>query len=140
MSIISSIKTYLEAYTELESSAPIWVNYLRKEPTDYSIVPLGGSRKVVEYIHGNSGIRTFDFALQSNRFTANDAERIGNVEFFEALADWLDDQTEADDLPALASGLNALKIEALGFGYLYEQGSDETGVYQIQCRLEYSKE
>lgn len=140
MSIISAIKTYIETYTSLETNAPVWVNYLRKEPVDYSIVPLGGSRKVSEYIHGNSGEREFVFALQSNRFTANEVERVGNIAFFESFADWLDDQSDSDNLPILASGLNAFKIEALGFGYLFEQGKGDTGIYQIQCKLEYSKE
>lgn len=139
MSIISSIKTYLQAYTGLEAGAPIWVTYLRQEPVDYSIVPLAGTRKVSTYVHGNSGEREFTFALQSNRFTADEAERVGNIEFFESLAEWLDDQTELGNLPTLASGFNTYSIEALGFGYLFEQGDSQTGIYQIQMRLEYSK-
>ena len=140
MNILSAVKKYLEAYTELEDDAPIWVNFMRAEPVDYSIVPLGGTRKVSTYVHGNSGEREFTFALQSNRFTTDESERIGNIEFFEEFAEWLDDQSDLNNLPTLKPGYNAYAIEALGFGYLFEQGSSETGIYQIQCRLEYSKE
>ena len=139
MSVLSAIKDYIETYTGIDSDVPVWVNYLRSEPVSYSIVPLGGSRKVSEWIHGNSGEREFLFAFQSSNFTADEAERVGSIEFFEALADWFDEQSEADNLPIMAAGLTPLKIEALEFAYLFEQGESETGVYQIQCRLDYSK-
>ncbi|MBT6322559.1 MAG: hypothetical protein HOJ31_10285 [Anaerolineae bacterium] len=140
MSVLSSIKTYLLAYIQtVDADAPLWVNYLRDEPVDYSIVPLGGSRKVTEWISGNSGEREFLFAFQSARFTADEAERVGSIEFFETLADWLDTQSETDTLPSMGAGLTPFKIEALEFGYLFEQGTSDTGVYQIQCRLEYEK-
>jgi len=151
MSVLSAVKSYLQGYIdEADEDRPVWVNHLREEPVDYAIVPLGGGRKVSTYVHGNSGLREFTFAFQSSRFTADEAERVGNIEFFETLAQWLDDQTEAGTLPDLdpgedetgyvSNGLTALEIEALGFGYLFEQGESSTGVYQIQCRLEYSKE
>ena len=137
---ISAVKAYFQTYiTANDSGKPLWVNYLEAEPVSYSIVPIGGNRKVSTYIHGNSGEREFVFAFQSGRFTADDAERVGNIEFFESLAEWLDDQTEQNNLPTMPSGFNALGIEALGDGYLFEQGESTTGVYQIQCRLEYSK-
>lgn len=140
MSILSSIKTYFQTYIDSnDSGKPLWVNYLKEEPVSYSIVPLAGTRKVSTYVHGNSGLREFTFAFQSNRFTADEVERVGNIEFFETLAEWLDDQTELNNLPTLASGFNALGIEALGYGYLFEQGESEVGIYQIQMRLEYSK-
>ncbi|RUM43011.1 MAG: hypothetical protein DSY80_06280 [Desulfocapsa sp.] len=139
MSVISAIKTYIETYTGIDSDAPIWVNYLHKEPVEYSIVPLGGSRNVSEWIHGNSGEREFLFAFQSSRFTAEEVDRVGSIEFFESFAQWLDDQSFNDNLPALPSGYTATNIEASGYAYLFEQGNSSTGIYQIQCVLEFTK-
>ena len=139
--LISAVKEYFQSYIDAEDAKkPLWVNFLNDEPVSYSIVPLAGNRKVSQYIHGNSGERAFVFAFQSSRFTADEADRVGNVEFFEALAEWLDDQSEGDLLPILPVGFTPSSIEALSYGYLFEQGGSETGVYQIQCRLEYSKQ
>lgn len=140
--VIEAVKDYLSDYIEDADTKehPLWVNFLKAEPVEYSIVPLGGARKVSEYIHGNSGEREFVFALQSGRFTADEAERVGNLEFFETLAEWMDDQSDIDNLPSLPAGFAAHTIEAISYGYVFEQGGSETAVYQIQCRLEYSKQ
>ena len=141
MSVVSATKSYFQSYIDAaDEDKPLWVNHLQAEPVNYAIVPLGGTRKVSEYIHGNSGEREFVFAFQSSRFTADEAERVGNLEFFETLAEWLDDQSDEDNLPSLPAGFAASAIEALSYGYLFEQGESETGVYQIQCRLEFSKQ
>lgn len=144
MSVLSAIKTFIEAYSGLEEDAPVWVNFLRSAPGDYSIVPIEGTRIVSQYIHGrNTGQREYIFALQSSRFTADDIERIGNEEFFEAFADWLDVQTDSGNLPDLDTvntDKTPIAIEATGFGYLWSQGESETGVYQILCKLEYVQE
>lgn len=139
--VIAAVKAYFQTYIDTnDEDAPLWVNFLKSEPVEYSIVPLGGARKVSEYIHGNSGEREFVFAFQSSRFTADEAGRVGNLEFFETLAEWLDDQSDLDNLPSLPTGFSPQTIEALSYGYLFEQGQSDTGVYQIQCRLEYSKQ
>lgn len=141
MSVLSAVKEYFQTYIDANiPDKPLWVNYLENEPVSFSIVPLGGSRKVSEYISGNSGEREFIFALQSSQFTADDADRVGNIELFETLAEWLDDQSEVGNLPSLPSGFTALAIEAVSYGYLFEQGPSRTGVYQMPCRLEYSKQ
>ena len=137
---IQAVRNYFQGYIDIkDSSAPLWVNYLKAEPVGYSLVPIAGNRKVSTYVHGNSGLREFVFAFQSARFTENEAERIGNIEFFETLAEWLDDQSELNNLPEMPTGFNVSSIEAFGDGYLFEQGESQTGVYQIQCRMEYSK-
>jgi len=142
MSIIGGVNDYISDHVKagIDAKAPVWVNYLRENPKDFSIVPLGGSRKVSEYISGNSGEREFIFALQANFSTADEAARVGNQELFESLAEWLDDQTELENLPTLPAGFTAQGIEALSYGYLWQQGSSQIGIYQIQCRLEYSKQ
>ena len=136
MSIISAIQTYIKDYTSLKSGAPVWVDYLGSEPTEYSIVPLPGGRIIEEYINGNS-LRSYPFAFQSMESTADDLERLGTQGFFEAFADWLEQQTESGDLPTLGAGQTAESIETTGWGYLFQQGESQTGVYQIQCLLVY---
>ena len=136
MSIIGAVQTYLRTYEDLEEGSPVWVNYLGNVPTEYSIVPLPGGGTVEAYVSGSS-LMQFQFAFQSVKSTADDLERLGNSGFFEALKDWFKSQTEADVLPTLGSGQTAVEIKALDWGFLFEQGDSETGVYMIQCGLDY---
>lgn len=138
MSIIESLQTYMESYSGLESGAPLWVDYLGKEPTGYSIVPMPGTRVIEKYLNGGS-VREFPFMLQSMSSTADDAARLANSGFFETLADWFDSQTNTGALPTLGAKQTALSIEAVNSGYLAEQGESGTGVYAIQCKLTYEQ-
>ena len=136
MSIIAAVQTYIRTYEDLKADAPIWVNYLGNVPTSYSIVPLPTGGVVEAYVSGKS-LRQFQFAFQSMESTADDLERLGNSGFFEALSDWFDDQTEAGTLPTLGAGQTPTEVKALGWAFLFEQGDSETGVYMIQCGLDY---
>lgn len=139
MSLIAAIQEYIKTCSKLENGAPVWVDYLGGDPTQYAVVPLGGSRIVETYLSGAS-LREFPFAFQSMESTADDLERLETAGFFEAFADWLESQTEAGTLPSLGTKQTAESIEALGWAYLFEQGGSDTGVYQIQCKLVYSQQ
>lgn len=139
MSIISSVRTYLATYTGLKTGAPLWVDYLGNNPSEYAVIPLAGEKVVETYIDGSSQ-REFPFAFQSMESTADDLERLENSGFFETFSDWLETQSEAGTLPTLAAGQTPELIEATGWGYLYQQGNSDTGVYQIQCRLVYQQD
>ena len=138
MSLIEAISEYIKSYSALKAGAPVWVDYLGHEPTEYSIIPLTGSIILEEYIDGSS-LREFPFAFQSVESTVDNIQRLDNVGFFEAFADWLEYQTEAGVLPELADNQQAEEIEALGRVHLFRQGESGTGIYQIQCRLVYEQ-
>jgi hypothetical protein len=139
MSLISAVKTYLKTYSSLKSGAPVWVDFLGSKPTQYAVMPLAGGRIVEEYLNGSS-LREYPFAFQSMESTADELERLETEGFYEAFAAWLESQTASGSLPTLASGQTAESIEATGWGYLYQTGESQTGVYQIQCRLTYTQE
>ncbi len=138
MSILSAIRTYLLTYSALKDSAPLWVDHLGSDPTQYAIFPLGGQKIAESYIDGGS-LREYPFAFQSMERTADDIERLENSGFYETFADWLDSQSEAGTLPTLGSGQTPVSIQATGWGVLFEQGRSDTGVYQIQCKLVYEQ-
>jgi len=139
MSVITSVRSYLATYSGLTSGAPLWVNYLGQVPTEYAINPIAGERIVEEYVDGSS-LREYPFAFQSTESTADNLERIETLDFYETFADWLTSQSDAGILPILESGKAAEKIEALGWGYLFNPGESGTGIYQIQCKLTYFQE
>jgi hypothetical protein len=138
-SIIEGVRDYIKSYAGLESGAPVWVENLGMEPTEYAVLPIAGVRVIETNIIGK---RTFEypFALRSMESIADDFERLENVGFYENFAAWLDAQSEANSLPSLPAGLAAESIEATGWGYLHEEGESQTAVYQVQCSLIYYEE
>jgi hypothetical protein len=139
MSIIEALRTYLATYSGLKSSAPLWVDFIGPDPTQYAIIPVAGDKIIEKYLDGGT-LREFPFSFQSMESTADDLERLETNGFFEALAEWFETQTEAGTLPTLTTKKKAVAIEALGWGYLYEQGESTTGVYQVQAKLTYEQQ
>ena len=135
MTIIESLKAYLKTCPSLADGALLEVDH-NGPAIQYAIVPVPGARVLETYLDGSS-LREFPFAFQTAAITAVDAERIDNAGFQETFADWLEAQTEAGNLPALDAGKTAESIAATSWGYLFEQGESDTGIYQIQCKLTY---
>lgn len=139
MSLLSAVKTYLSTYNQLVAGAPVLVDFLGKEATQYAVIPLPGARILETHIDGGT-VREFPFVIQSMESTADELERMENSGFYEALASWFDTQTNNNQLPALDAGQTATKIEATNWAFIFEQGESGTGIYQIQCRLEYDQQ
>lgn len=138
MTIISAVQDYIKDYTFLDADAPVWVNYLGATPIEYAVVPLPGERVISEDIVGNT-TREFPFAFQMMGSTADDLARIDNIGFYEAFAAWLEQQTFDGVLPTLGTGQTALSILANNWGYLFEQGQSDSGIYQITAKLTYEQ-
>jgi hypothetical protein len=139
MTIISALQTYIKTCYELKSGRPVWINYLGTDLTEYSIVPTPGASVLEAYVTGVK-IMEYTFSFQSAESTADDIERLANVGFFEEFKDWMDVQTLSGNLPVLGTGKTSIAIEAVNGGYLFEQGDSGSGIYQIDCRLEYRQE
>lgn len=138
MTILGSIKTYIEGYAGLEEDAPVWTNYLGPAPVQYSINPLGSDKIMEQYLDGSS-LRVYNFAFNSVEYTIEELDRVGADEFYEEFGEWLEAQSEAGNLPVLGPGKSAIEISATGWGYLFEQNESGTGIYQVQCRLIYEQ-
>jgi hypothetical protein len=139
MSILSALKTYLAAYASLETGAPVWVNHLGPNPTEYSINPMPGNKIVEAYVDGGSA-REYPFSFEIAVSTTDDPERVAYNEFGETFAEWLETQTLAGTLPTLAAGKTATAIEATNWGYLSQEGQSSTGIYLIVCKLSYEQQ
>jgi hypothetical protein len=137
MSMITAVRNFLLNYPPMADSL-IHVDALGENPTEYAVIPLPGDRKKKQYLDGGSD-REYPFLIQSVESTADELERLENSGFYEVLADWLEDQTEAGNLPALSAGKTAESIEAVSWGFVYEQGASDTGIYQITCVLKYEQ-
>ncbi len=138
MTIIESVKTFIATYSGLIANVPLSVDALGYTPTEYGIIQLPGNKIIESYINGGS-MREFPFAFQSTMSTADELERIINSTFYEDFADWLESQTLAGTLPTMETGKTAETIEAVGWGYIQDQGDSGTAIYQVTCRLTYSQ-
>lgn len=138
-STIDGLRQYIQTYANLEDGAPVWVDYLGAIPTEYSIFPMPGDKIVERYIDGSS-LREFPFSFQSVESTSDELTRMESIGFFEEFAEWLEEQTEAGILPELPTGKAAIAIEATSWGFLYEQGQSDSGIYQITAKLTYEQQ
>lgn len=139
MSVVEVIQDFISGYSELDSDAPVWVNYLGESPVEYSIVPLPGDGIVEEYITGKTS-RVFPFAFRSMEDTIEQISRINVQVFYEEFAEWLRTMSNQGTFPDMDAGQIPFKIEATGSGFLFAQGDSQTGIFQIQCQLLYEQD
>ena len=133
MSDIKAIQDFLLSYQSLEDDRPVWVEMLGEEPLSYTVFLVPG-KQVQEDIVGNKTV-SYPFGFGAVEVIADNSALLA-AEFYEAFADWLDEQTESGNLPTLDTGKTAISIEALDTATIIER-AEKTGVFQILCKLVY---
>lgn len=113
------------------------VDTLDGEATAYMIENVPAEPIVKKYLDGSS-VRQTVFALDSREYY-EDVENIDTNNFYEELADWLDNCTETGKLPDLGAKKEAMSIKATTPGYLYDAEGTKAK-YRIQCVLKYYQE
>lgn len=139
MSIIESLQKFIAACPHLNALADLHVDELASGGQNYSLYSLPGARIVSQDLSGNK-MREFPFSLTSREAAVDDLTRITNNGFYENFADWLEEQTDNNNLPDLGTNKTAESIEAASWGYLYQRDeNDQTAIYQIICKLTYTE-
>ena len=133
MSDIKAVQDFLLSYQSLEDNRPVWVEMLGEEPLSYTVFLVPG-KQVQEDIIGNKTV-SYPFGFGAVEVIADNSALLA-AEFYEAFADWLDEQTESGNLPTLDTGKTAISIEALDTATIIER-AEKTGVFQILCKLIY---
>ncbi len=137
-SIINALERYF-IDCELLKDGALRVDYLGEKPVEYTIEVLPCDPVVKEYVDGSS-IRQYLFAFGSREYYSQERlQNIQNSAFYERLADWVEEKSKVKELPDLPEGKEAMKLEVVSSGYLYD-GSLKNARYQIQLRLLYYKE
>lgn len=137
--IIQALQDYIADCSLLsEMGLTPLVNWLEQTPDSYGIFPLPGDKQIYSY-PAKGGMYEFPFALQVNSSNADDLARLQTQGFFEKFGKWLDAQNEAENYPTLSSGETVYEIEALGQGYLLDQGDSDVSTYEVPCRLTYER-
>ena len=137
--VLAALQTYIKTYSGIGSSTAVMVDYLDDTPNAFAISPQPGNPIVEKYINGAS-VRQFSFAFQMMVFTVDDAVRLTNNGFYEGISAWFESQTLAGTLPTLNNNQHPTVIEATSQPALFQQGESGTGIYSMQCRLEYDQD
>ena len=141
MTIIESVKNFILSCPLLTDLKRLNIDFLPEDPDTYSIENIPAVEIIKTYLDGSTE-RQFVFVFAARMFYSEEVRNnIENSGFYEKFAEWLEEQTEADNLPVLTGGKTASKVEAMSSGYLYDIAGDLSNArYQIQCRLIYDKE
>lgn len=138
-STIASVREYMMTCPFLDEFARINIDYLGAEPTQYTIDTIPTDPIVKRYTNGDS-IRQLVFVFASREYYGAEVlENMANSDFYEKLADWLEQQSRQKNLPMMAEGKKARTIGALTSGYAFATDA-HTAQYQIQCKLTYFQE
>ena len=139
--IIDGLSTYIRkcpALRKYNKAVKVNVDYLEDKPTTYSIEEVPSDVVIQKYVDGSSK-RQYVFVFASRESYSEDViDNINNSGFYEAFAEWLEEQTNNDNLPFIGDDKEVLKIEAMTNGYAFKTDVD-TARYQIQCRMIYMK-
>ena len=137
-SIIEGIEQYFLNCDVLKDGC-LRVDFLGNKPVEYAIEVLPCDPVLKRYVGGDT-VRQYLFAFGSREYYSQ--ERLQNIEnsvVYENFSDWVEEQSQAGNLPELPEGMEAQELKVLSSGYLFD-GSMSNARYQIQLQLKYYKE
>ena len=141
MAIVEHLQSFLADCPLFAEFKRLYVDFLPEDTNTLSIEGVPANAIVRQYVDGSSE-RQYVFVVAARLFYSEETRNnIENSGIYEAFAEWLEEQSNNDNLPSLGEGKQATKIEAMSSGYLFDISGDLTNArYQIQCRLIYDQE
>ncbi len=143
MTIIESVRKYILECPYLEDLAKVNVNFLPKNPNNYSIeeVPNQNGSILKRYLDGSSE-REFNFIFACIFDYSEELQiNLDNSGFFENFQEWIENNDLNGIYPKLEDGLEPNEIKVTTTGYLfYVPEKMDRAIYQIQLKLIYEKE
>lgn len=133
--IITSIREFLETCPVIQER--IKLENLGEDTPEYCVETVPCNPVVKEYVDG-SAKKQYLFVFAGREVFGDDIDNLTNSEFYESVAEWIEEQDNIGNLPQLGGKLEAQSLAVLTNGYVF--ANDETKArYQIQCRLTYYK-
>lgn len=138
---LKSVRDWLRTCPTLSLLSRLNIDVLPSDEGAYSVEEMPAAPIVRQFLDGSSE-RQLLFAIRARfAYSVEAAQAIENLELFDAIQSWMDEQCSEGNLPTLSDGCTATKVEATTYGYLFDvEDSVGLAVYQIQCRLSYDKE
>lgn len=137
-SVIEGVGNYFMACPLLKDGT-FHVDALGDEAGEYTI-GVGSFDPVIErYLDGSSDRRYRVTFGSREEYDLDRVQNIANSTFYEDLAEWIEDQDAAGNLPELPEKCHPETIRAVSSGFLFSENG-ETARYEIQVEVTYHKE
>lgn len=134
--IIKEIRKYFLKCPLIDEHAKINVDFLGVDSVEYTIDPVPADSLIKKYVDGGK-LKQYLFVFGSREYYGDDTlQNMDNSGFYQVFSEWIEEQNEIGNLPKLNGDKQALKIETLTSGYLFD-ASEKNARYQIQLRLTY---
>lgn len=134
MSILSSLCRWLEGFAGMELQ--IMTDQTGEAPSSYALAP-SGSGKTSRDICGNRVYQN-SYTFYAKEAASDEVDRGDNHDFLESFGAWIEDKSEAGELPAFGESYLTEEI-AVSNAMLFDIGEDGTGLYQIQLQIIFTK-
>lgn len=137
--MINHLRDYFLTCPLLHDGFAMNVDFLSTNGVEYSIDTMPYNPVVETYIDGSS-IRKCNFIFASREhYNQDSTQNLENIQFYENLIEWIENNNVLNILPKLDLGQTALKLSVNTAGYILDENL-KTARYQIQCSLEYLQE
>lgn len=137
--IMNSVVEFFKDCELLNEDGTFSVDMLPEQGLHYAFSYVPSTRIRKRYVNGGSQ-RQFNFTLSSNETV--DQETLYNLQnsaLYDTLADWVEEQNKAGNLPVMPEGMRAKEMTVTIPGHI-ESTNGKTARYAIQMQLVYFKE
>lgn len=136
MTVIEYLRDFISGCPLLKNGVLLNVDRLGATEIEYTVDSEITSPVLRNYTDGSS-LRQFDFVFASReKYGADTLQNIENSGFYEDFANWIEIQSNTEQLPELDKYRIPQYIEVLSRDYIFDS-DDSTARYQIQLRFVY---
>ena len=134
MSITNSIRSWLETYNGM--TLAVMTDGTGEKPSSYSLAPSGNGR-ITRDITGNTTYAN-NYVFYAREPAADEVDRRSNYDFLEGLTRWIEDKSDANDMPELGGDYKVEELTVTN-AMLFDIDENGTGLYQVQIQIRFTK-
>lgn len=134
--IIEEIRRFMRTCPYLNGNKRINVDFLPDKAIEYTIDAVPSQTLVKRYADGGK-VKQFVFTFASKeKYGPEVIVNMENNGFYEKVSNWIENESENNNLPNLNDEKESMYMEVLDSGYLF-QADENKARYQMQLRLVY---
>lgn len=134
MSIIKSLQNWLDTYDGMALTT--LTDTVDENAGSYSLALAGTSVSSIDIL-GKRAYRN-SYVFYAREQVDAESDRVGNYDFIESFVEWIENQSDQENLPILPGKYKATGVEVAN-AMVYDIYDDGTGLYQLQINLEFER-
>jgi len=137
--MISELRTYIQSCPLItDLSEDMHIDFTDQKAKSYGIMPTG--ENILKRFVAGGCKKQYNAVLYIRNYTIDDFERLQNSEFLESFSSWLDEQNLNRNFPVVSENIEIESISCSN-GMLFDlDETGDTGLYQLQLQIIYTKE